>query len=74
MGGKDSARRTPLREKTWKKEERRAVQLPTVAGRQAEEAHRISENKALIDFGRWIALQTEFCFDEAEDYGEDYGG
>ena len=45
-----------------------------MVGRQAEEAHRISENKALIDFGRWIALQTEFCFDEAEDYGEDYGG
>jgi hypothetical protein len=35
---------------------------------------RIGERKALTDFGRWIALEAEFCFDEAEDYGEDDGG
>jgi hypothetical protein len=37
-------------------------------------AHRISESKALIDFGRWIALQAEFCFDQSEDYSKDDSG
>jgi hypothetical protein len=39
-----------------------------------EAADRIGESKALVDFGRRIALEAEFCFDEAEDYGEDDGG
>lgn len=37
-------------------------------------AHRISESKALIDFGRWIALKAEFCFDQSEDYSKDDSG
>jgi hypothetical protein len=47
---------------------------PRQAGKAAEEAHRIGKSKALLDFGRWVALQAEFCFDEAEDYREDDGG
>lgn len=43
-------------------------------GRQAERAYSIRESKALTNFGRWIALQTEFCFDQSENYSKDDSG
>jgi hypothetical protein len=38
---------------------------------QAEGAYSIRGSKVLTDFGRWIVLQAEFCFDQSENYGKD---
>jgi hypothetical protein len=64
----DRAGRVPASAR-WKKEERRA--LTPDCGGQAEGAYGIRESKVLTDFGRWIVLHAEFCFDQSENYGKD---